>query len=288
MPENRSNHLVSTDWLHENLNQPDLVVLDGSWYLPQQERNPKREYDDQHIPGAIFFDIDAISDKSSDLPHMLPSPIAFSSAMRKLGIGDGQRIVVYDGMGILSAPRVWWTLRAMGVNDVAVLDGGLPKWLAENRTVDDHPVNRPDRHFTARLDHSSVSDLQDMLALTKQSNIQIVDARSPGRFSGEEPEPREGMRSGHIPGSGNVHYSSLLTDGQLRDGVALRAAFESANVDLTRPITTTCGSGITAAILTLALATLGHKKLNLYDGSWTEWGGRADTPIETEKSSSTT
>lgn len=288
MPENRSNHLVSTDWLHENLNQPDLVVLDGSWYLPQQERNPKREYSDQHIPGAVFFDIDAISDKSSDLPHMLPSPIAFSSAMRKLGIGDGQRIVVYDGIGILSAPRVWWTLRAMGVNDVAVLDGGLPKWIAEDRPVDDHPVNRPDRHFTARLDHSFVSDLQDMLALTKQSNTQIVDARSPGRFSGKDPEPREGMRSGHIPGSGNVHYSSLLIDGQLRDAVALRAAFENANIDLSRPITTSCGSGITAAILTLALTTLGHKKLSLYDGSWTEWGGREDTPIDTEKTTSST
>jgi len=279
MPENRSNNLVSTDWLHENLDQPDLVVVDGSWYLPQAGRNPKAEYAQAHIPGAIYFDIDAISDRSSDLPHMLASPIAFSSAMRKLGVGDGQRIVVYDGMGVFSSPRVWWNFKAMGVNDVAVLDGGLPKWLAENRPVDDHPVKRPERHFSARLDHSAVSDLQDILRLTKQSNTQIVDARSAGRFAGTDPEPRQGMRSGHIPGSANVHYSSLLKDGQLRDSVELRDTFENAGVDLNRPIATSCGSGITAAILTLALTTLGHRKLSLYDGSWTEWGGRSDTPI---------
>jgi len=279
MPENRSNNLVSTDWLHENLDQPDLVVVDGSWYLPQAGRNPKAEYAQAHIPGAIYFDIDAISDRSSDLPHMLASPIAFSSAMRKLGVGDGQRIVVYDGMGVFSSPRVWWNFKAMGVNDVAVLDGGLPKWLAENRPVDDHPVKRPERHFSARLDHSAVSDLQDILRLTKQSNTQIVDARSAGRFAGTDPEPRQGMRSGHIPGSANVHYSSLLKDGQLRDSVELRDAFENAGIDLNRPIATSCGSGITAAILTLALTTLGHRKLSLYDGSWTEWGGRSDTPI---------
>jgi len=279
MPENRSNNLVSTDWLHENLDQPDLVVVDGSWYLPQAGRDPKAEYAQAHIPGAIYFDIDAISDRSSDLPHMLASPIAFSSAMRKLGVGDGQRIVVYDGMGVFSSPRVWWNFKAMGVNDVAVLDGGLPKWLAENRPVDDHPVKRPERHFSARLDHSAVSDLQDILRLTKQSNTQIVDARSAGRFAGTDPEPRQGMRSGHIPGSANVHYSSLLKDGQLRDSVELRDTFENAGVDLNRPIATSCGSGITAAILTLALTTLGHRKLSLYDGSWTEWGGRSDTPI---------
>lgn len=280
MPENRSNNLVSTGWLHENLDQPDLVVVDGSWYLPQAGRDPKTEYVQGHIPGAIYFDIDAISDRSSDLPHMLASPIAFSSAMRKLGVGDGQRIVVYDGMGVFSAPRVWWNFKAMGVHDVAVLDGGLPKWLSEGRPIDDHPVKRPERHFSARLDHSAVSDLQDILRLTKQSNTQVVDARSAGRFSGSEPEPRQGMRSGHIPGSANVHYSALLEDGQLRDSVELRDIFERAGVDLTRPVTTSCGSGITAAILTLALTSLGHRKLSLYDGSWTEWGGRADTPIE--------
>jgi len=279
MPDNRSNNLVSTDWLHENLEQPDLVVVDGSWYLPQAKRDPKAEYHKQHIPGAVFFDIDAIADPSSDLPHMLASTIAFSSAMRKLGIGDGQRIVVYDGMGIMSAPRVWWNFKTMGVNDVAVLDGGLPKWIAEGRPIDDHPVKRPDRHFTARLDHSAVSDLQDILNLTKQSHAQIADARSAGRYTGEEPEPREGMRSGHIPGSACVHYASLLNGGQLRGEADLRSAFENAGVDLSRPVTTTCGSGITAAILTLALTTLGHRKLSLYDGSWTEWGGRTDTPV---------
>lgn len=279
MPENRTNNLVSTEWLHDNLDQPDLVVVDGSWYLPQAGRDPKAEYAQGHIPGAIFFDIDAISDRSSDLPHMLASPIAFSSAMRRLGVGDGQRIVVYDGMGVFSSPRVWWNFRAMGVNDVAVLDGGLPKWVSENRPIDDHPVRRPERHFSARLDHSTVSDIQDILRLTNQSIAQVVDARSAGRFSGSEPEPRQGMRSGHIPGSVNVHYSALLKNGQLRDSVELRSVFESAGVDLTRPITTSCGSGITAAILTLALTTLGHRKLSLYDGSWTEWGGHADTPI---------
>ncbi|MEM8814031.1 MAG: 3-mercaptopyruvate sulfurtransferase [Pseudomonadota bacterium] len=284
MADLRNDNLVSTEWLEANLSQPDLVVVDGSWYLPDAGRDPKAEYAERHIPGAVFFDIDQIAERDSDLPHMLASPIAFSSAMRRLGIGDGQRIIVYDGMGVFSAPRVWWTLKVMGVRDVAVLDGGLPKWISEDRPVNDEPVSRPERHFSARLDHSAVADLDDMMKRINQAGSQIVDARSAGRFSGSEPEPRPGMRSGHLPGSHNVHYAGLLQDGQLRDEAALRSAFEAAGVDITRPITTTCGSGISAAILTLALTTLGHRKLSLYDGSWTERGGREDTPIETAAS----
>ena len=281
MSESRSQLLVSTDWLETNLGQPDLVVVDGSWYLPAMERDPRAEYDAQHIPGAVFFDIDAIADTESGLPHMLPTPIAFSSAMRRLGIGDGQRIVVYDGAGIFSAPRVWWSFRTMGVKDVAILDGGLPKWLAENRPVSDEPVRRPERHFSARLDHTAVVDIDDMRKLIEKTGSQIADTRSAGRFSGEEPEPRPGMRSGHIPGSRNVHYGGLIEDGCLRSPDALAAAIRRAGIDLDRPITTSCGSGVSAAILTFALSTLGHRRLSLYDGSWAEWGSREDTPVET-------
>jgi len=281
MLENRASNLVSTDWLADNLNQPDLVIVDGSWYLPQFKRDPRAEYDERHIPGAVFFDIDGISDPASDLPHMLASPIAFSSAMRKLGVGDGERIVVYDGAGLASAPRVWWTFKTMGVRDVAVLDGGLPKWIAEGRPLDDHPVKRPERHFSARLDHSAVADLDDVLRLAQHPDAQIVDARSKGRFLGEDPEPREGLRSGHIPRSISLPFPLLLEDGQLRPEADLRGAFEAAGVDLSKPVTTTCGSGVTAAIITLALASLGHRKRSLYDGSWSEWGGRDDTPVAT-------
>lgn len=281
MSDLRAQNLVSTDWLHAHLSQPDLVVVDGSWYLPQEERDPKAEYADTHIPGAVYFDIDEIADPASDLPHMMPSPVAFSSAMRRLGIGDGQRIVVYDGKGVFSAPRVWWAFKTMGVRDVAVLDGGLPKWLREGRPVDDEPVVRPERHFSARLDHGSVADRSDVLKAIGGAGPQIVDARSAGRFTGSEPEPRAGMRSGHIPGSLNVHYAGLLQDGQLRPETDLREAFASAGVDPGKPVLTTCGSGISAAILTLALTTLGHRRLSLYDGSWTEWGGRDDTPVST-------
>jgi thiosulfate/3-mercaptopyruvate sulfurtransferase len=277
-------HFVTTDWLAENLTSPDLVVIDGSWYLPDDKRDPHAEYLAAHIPGAVFFDIDAIADHSTALPHMLPDPVAFSSAMRKLGIGDGMRAVVYDGAGLFSAPRVWWTLRAFGMQEVAVLEGGLPKWKAEGHPLEDGLVHRQPRHFTARLDHGAVASLSDVERQLK-AGVQLIDARSAARFAGEEPEPRPGVRPGHIPGSLNLPHRDLVVDGRLRPRSELERRAAEAGIDLARPITTTCGSGISAAILSLAFESLGRASVPVYDGSWTEWGGRQDLPVETGKSS---
>ncbi|MEL7214354.1 MAG: 3-mercaptopyruvate sulfurtransferase [Pseudomonadota bacterium] len=274
-------HLVSTDWLAEHLNAPDVKVLDASWYLPTENRDPRAEYEDAHIPGAHFFDIDEISDTSSDLPHMAPPVEKFISRMRRMGIGDGHRVVVYDGMGVFSAPRVWWMFRHFGKEDVAVLDGGLAKWRAEGRPLEDMaPVPR-DRHFTARRNAALVRDVTQVARASKLRDEQIVDARSPSRFRGEEEEPRAGLRAGHVPGSLNVHYRTLLNDDlTMKDEAGLRAAFEAGGVDLSKPVITTCGSGITAAILALALEILGAKKVAVYDGSWAEWGMYPDLKVE--------
>jgi thiosulfate/3-mercaptopyruvate sulfurtransferase len=279
-------HFVTTDWLAENLTSPDLVVIDGSWYLPDEKRYPHAEYLAGHIPGAVFFDIDAIADHSTALPHMLPDPVAFSSAMRKLGIGDGMRAVVYDGAGLFSAPRVWWTLRAFGMREVAVLEGGLPQWRAEGRPLEEGPVQRQPRHFTARLDHGAVASQSDVERQLK-AGVQLVDARSAARFAGEEPEPRPGVRPGHIPGSLNLPYRDLLVDGHFRPRAELERRIAAAGVDLSRPITTTCGSGISAAILSLAFESVGRSAVAVYDGSWTEWGGRSELPAETGKTQAT-
>lgn len=282
MTSPRERYLVSTQWLADRLDAPDVVVVDASWYLPAEQRDPHAEYLERHIPGAVFFDIDDISEKETDLPHMLPRPEKFASRMRKLGIGDGQRIVVYDGAGLFSAARVWWTFRAMGADDVAILDGGLPKWIAEGRPVEDGEVGRPARHFTARLDNGVVRDLGQVRALLTSGDEQIVDARSAPRFLGREPEPRPGLKAGHIPGSMNLPYRDLLSpDGTLKDREGLDRAFREAGVDLSRPVVTTCGSGVTAAILAFGLALLGHRQASVYDGSWAEWGGRDDTPAAT-------
>lgn len=276
-----TSYLVSTDWLHEHLSAPDIVPVDASWYLPSENRDPHAEFLEAHIPGAVFFDIDAISDPKSDLPHMLPPTHVFSSRMRKLGIGDGQTLVVYDTHGLFSAPRVWWTFRVMGVERVMVLDGGMPKWQAEDRPLEDGSPHRPERHFSARLNHGMIAAADQIKKRLGDAAFQIADARSPGRFGGEEPEPRPGLRSGHIPDSRNVHYAQLIDgSGRLKPLHDLREAFTKAGLDLDRPITTTCGSGVTAAILTLALAELGKKDGQLYDGSWVEWGAREDLPLE--------
>lgn len=276
-----SPHLVSTEWLAAHLTAPDVVVADASWHMPAAGRNALTEYLDAHIPGAVFFDIDAVSDPDTDLPHMLPSPHAFSSAMRKLGIGDGMRVVVYDATGLYSAPRAWWMLRVMGARDVAVLDGGLPKWRAEGRPVEMGAERRSERHFTARRDADLVRDLDDMRAAAR-GGVQIVDARSAKRFSGAAEEPRAGLRAGHIPHSRNLPYTALIEeDGRLRPPAAILEAFETAGIDPARPVVTTCGSGVTAAILSLGLAVIGRERNALYDGSWAEWGGRDDTDIET-------
>ncbi|GGB44560.1 sulfurtransferase [Roseibium aquae] len=275
--------LVSTDWLAERLASPDLVVVDGSWYLPQMGRDAEAEYLEGHIPGAVRFDIDDVSDPASGLPHTLPAPHVFSSKMRKMGIGDGQRIVVYDGIGLFSAPRVWWMFKVMGAGEVFVLDGGIRKWKAEDRPLEDGRMTaRPDRHFTARLNHMALADLNDVRNTIVNRSGQILDARPAGRFTGDEKEPREGMRSGHMPGARNLPFSELMNDdGTAKDADTIGQLLAAAGIDLNKPVTTTCGSGVTAAALTLALEIAGAKNLTLYDGSWSEWGGRDDTDVVT-------
>lgn len=274
-------NLTTTQWLADHLEAPDIAIVDASWFMPDSPRDPEQEYLEAHIPGAIRFDIDTFCDPSSDLPHMLPSPVGFSSAMRKVGIGDGQRIVVYDSVGLGAAPRVWWMFRVMGVEDVSVLDGGLPKWTAENRPLETGPVRRPECHFTARLDHGAVSDIADVRRVIDNGTAQVLDARSKARFDGTTPEPRAGLRSGHMPGSLNLPFEALISDGRLKTPEDLRDAFAASGIDLNQPIVTTCGSGVTACTLALALAEIGHRKVSVYDGSWTEWAGLEDTPIET-------
>lgn len=272
--------LVSTDWLEAHLKDPDLRILDASWYLPGAGRDPKAEYRAAHVPGARFFDIEEISDPRSGLPHMAPTPEKFISRMRAMGVGDGHQIVVYDGTGVYSAPRVWWTFRLMGKTDVAVLDGGFPKWQAEGRPVEDMPPVLRDRHITVSRQAGLVKDVTQVAAAAKLGDHAILDARGPGRFAGTEPEPRAGLRSGHIPGALNVHYATLLNgDGTMKSPEALRAALAAAGVDLAKPAITTCGSGITAAILNLALERIGKRDHALYDGSWAEWGMYGDLKV---------
>jgi len=273
--------LVTTQWLADHLSSPDLAVI-NAWMPPVTTPNASPVYPEAHIPGAVFFDINEICDKGSDLPHMLPAPHVFSSAMRKLGIGDGQTIVVYDDFGFYSAPRVWWTLRSMGVDQVYVLDGGLPKWQSEERPVEDSTPLRVERHFTARLNHGAVADLADIRTAVETGSRQILDARSAERFAGTAPEPRAGLRGGHIPKSLNLPFTDLIAEnGTFRSREEIAAAFEKAGVDPDKPVTTSCGSGVTAAILTLGLTMLGGRDLALYDGSWAEWGGRDDTEVDT-------
>lgn len=273
--------LVETDWLAEHLEAPDLIVLDGSWHLPTANRDPRAEYDAEHIPGALFFDIDEISDTDSPLPHMLPSPEKFSSRMRKMGVGDGLRVVIYDAAGMFSAARVWWTFRVMGARDVAVLNGGLPKWKSEGRPLEDMaPRARSERHFTARRNAALVRDRGDILSIIDSGTDQIIDARAAARFEGTAPEPRPGLRSGHIPGSKNLPYDVLLNpDGTFKSAGQLEAIFQGAGIDATRPIVTSCGSGVTASILSLALAIIGQPDSAVYDGSWSEWGADENLPI---------
>lgn len=281
-PETPASFLVSTEWLADHLGAPGIAIVDGSWHLPKAGRNGAEEFLARHIPGAVHFDIDAIADKTTDLPHMLPDPVAFSSAARQLGVGDGMKIVVYDASGLFSAARVWWTFRAFGAEDVVVLDGGLPKWIAEGRPVAEGPAHPPQRHFTARLNHALVADKADLLVASRKAGgegPQILDARGAGRFRGEEPETRPGLRAGHIPGARNLPWESILTEGRLADPDRLLKAFAEAGIDLARPVVTTCGSGVTASILALALAQLGRDQAPVYDGSWTEWGADPALPI---------
>ena len=273
--------LVSTGWLEARLDEPDLRVIDASWHL-DPGRDPLAEYEAGHIPGARFVALDDVSDPRSALPHMAPTPEAFASRMRALGVGDGHQVVIYDAAGIFSAPRLWWLFRLMGHERAAVLDGGLPLWRAEGRPVEDTAPAARERHMTARRRAELVHDVTQVAASSKLGDRAIVDARSPARFAGEEAEPRPGLRAGHIPGSRNVHYRTLLNeDGTMKAPDALRNVFEMAGVNLARPAVTTCGSGVTAAILSLALERIGHRDHALYDGSWSEWGAYEDLRAET-------
>ncbi|TDL79371.1 3-mercaptopyruvate sulfurtransferase [Palleronia sediminis] len=274
--------LVSTDWLARHLADPDLRILDASWHMPGSGRDARAEYEAAHVPGARFFDIDEISDHRSDLPHMAPPVEKFISRLRAMGVGDGHQVVIYDATGVFSAPRVWWLFRLMGKTDVAVLNGGLPRWLAEGHPVEDTPPVVRDRHMTVMRRNGLVRDVTQTARAAKLGDHTILDARAPERFRGEAAEPRPGLRAGHIPGARNLPYTELLTeDGRMKDPDALRAAFDAAGVAPGRPVITTCGSGITAAVLALGLARIGREDWSLYDGSWAEWGAYGDLPIET-------
>ncbi len=271
-------NFVSTQWLAERLSDPDVVIVDGSWHMPNSGRDARAEFTAGHIPGAVYFDIDAIADTASDLPHMLPDAETFSAKAGALGIASDKTIIVYDETGLFSAPRVWWTLRVMGAQDVRILEGGGPKWRAEQRPIEAGEARPEPATFTVRFDADAVADVEQVKRAS-MAHDQILDARPAARFTGETPEPRQGLRSGHIPNSANLPFSALIEDGKLKPEAELKAAIKAAGIDTQKPVITSCGSGVTAAVLALALDTVGAKDVALYDGSWTEWGGRDDTPV---------
>ncbi len=274
--------VVSTAWLAERLDDPRLVLIDASWFMPGTPRDPRAEHADQHIPGALYFNIDEAADHANPLPHMLAESHDFATYVRRLGVEADSVVVVYDSHGLFSAPRVWWSFRVMGHEAVRVLDGGLRQWLAEGRPVEAGWPQKPHGEFKSRYQPALVYSLDQVLTALTDGHAQLVDARAAARFTGEAPEPRAGLRSGHMPGAHNLPSQDVVdADGRLKPAAELRALFDQAGVDLNRPIVTTCGSGVSAAILALGLARLGHADVPVYDGSWTEWGGRADTPVAT-------
>src|SRR5271169_1279626 len=270
-------NFCTTEELAAELGAADLGVIDASWHLPNTGRFGAAEFRFAHIPGAVFFDIDTIADVDQGLPHMLPKPDTLAKAMSALGLGDGMRLAVYDALGLFAAARVWWTLRACGVEEVRILEGGLTQWTKEGRPVEAGEARpRPPRRFTPRLDESFVASLDEVREALRTGSAQVVDARPADRFAGHTPEPRPGLKSGHMPGSLNLPFVEIVEHGRLKPPEALKAAFAEHHVDLTKPIITTCGSGVTAAILALAVEEAGGKVEGLYDGSWAEWGSRDD------------
>ncbi len=281
MADLSSKWLVETEWLHERLSSPGLVIIDASWTMPGEPRTGGELYREAHIPGALFFDIDEIADTSSSLPHMLPAPEKFASRMHKMGVGDGMKIVVYDNRGLFSAPRAWWNFRVMGHDDVVVLNGGLVKWRAEGLpTEPGTPAPRQERHFTTRRNAELVRDIDDVKAAIDSQSQQILDARPKARFDGQQGEPRQAPRLGHMPGARNVPFGSLVNpDGTLKSAAELRAIFEAAGVNPGKPAIASCGSGITACVLALGLAVLGNEWAAVYDGSWAEWSNVPSAPV---------
>ncbi|MCX5493669.1 3-mercaptopyruvate sulfurtransferase [Kaistia dalseonensis] len=277
----RADIFVSTEWLAAHLGDPSIAIVDGSWYLPTAGRNAATEYAAAHIPGAVFFDIDKVADTTSGLPHMLPSAELFAATVGAAGISDKQTIVVYDGAGLFSAARVWWTFRVFGAKDVRILDGGFPLWKTEGRPLESGLPSATAKTFHATLDSDAVRTIDDVKSVIADHSAQIVDARPADRFRGEAPEPRPGLRAGHMPGSHSVPFGEVVANGRLKSADDIKSVFAAADIDPSQPIVTSCGSGVSAAILSLALTTIGADKVSLYDGSWAEWGSKADTPVET-------
>lgn len=271
---------VSTDWLAAHLDAPDLVLIDATWFMPGTPRDAAAEYAERHIPGAERFGIDEVADHATDLPHMLPEPADFAVHVRRMGVEPTSRVVVYDAQGLFSAPRVWWMFRVMGHENVAVLEGGLAKWIAEARPVESGWIQKPHGEFKAHLQPGLVRSF-DQVRQALSEGEQVLDARAADRFTGQTPEPRAGLRSGHMPGAKNLPWQGIVVNGQLAPKAELERAFKAAGIDLDKPVVTTCGSGVSAAILAIALARLGRWDVPVYDGSWSEWGARPDAPVAT-------